>query len=373
MVEQNFCRWGILSTASIGHKNWQAIKLAGNGIVTAVASRNRDAAQNYVEICQANISFEETPRALGSYEALLEDENVDAVYIPLPTGLRKKWVIRAAKAGKHVLCEKPCAVSSDDLQEMIAACADNGVQFMDGVMYMHSSRMNAMRQMLDDPAQIGRIKRIASQFSFYAPDEFKQSNIRTDSDLEPQGCLGDLGWYTIRFALWVMKYQLPTSVSGRILADFQRDGSPSPVPMEFSAELFFENGVSASFYNSFLTQHQQWANVSGTNGLLHVFDFVLPYNNADQEQRQLDFVVSNSDFVVDGCDFSMQNETRRVAVKEASNSADDSQETKLFRCFGNIVLSDQLEPVWSEIALKTQQVMDACLASAHRGGELVQL
>ena len=308
---------------------------------------------------------------MGSYEELLEDENVDAVYIPLPTRLRKQWVIRAAEAGKHVLCEKPCAVSLDDLREMIAACDDNGVQFMDGVMYMHSSRMNVMRKLLDDLAVIGQIKRIASQFSFCAPDEFKQSNIRTNSELEPQGCLGDLGWYTIRFCLWVMKYQLPTRVSGRILTEFHRDGSPQPVPMEFSAELFFENGVSASFYNSFVTQHQQWANVSGTEGMLHVFDYVLPYDNANADKRELDFIISNSDFVVDGCDFAMKNATRRLTVEEASHSSHDSQESNLFRTFGDIVLSGQLDPTWTEIALKTQRVMDACLASARRGGEII--
>lgn len=372
-MNERRCRWGILSTALIGQKNWQAIKLAGNGVVTAVASRNPDSSREYIETCQSNVPFDNKPRALASYQALLDDENVDAVYIPLPTGLRKKWVIRAAEAGKHVLCEKPCAVSSSELQEMIGACADNGVQFMDGVMYMHSSRLDAMRKLLDDSSAIGQIKRIVSQFSFCAPDDFKQNNIRTNSELEPQGCLGDLGWYTIRFILWVMKFQLPARVSGRILSELQRDGSPQPVPMEFSAELFFDNGVSASFYNSFVTQHQQWANVSGTEGLLHVFDFVLPYDNTSADEWELEFIVSQSDFVTEGCDFAMHNSTRRVTVGESSNSSPDSQEAKLFRTFGDIVLSGQLVPKWPEVALKTQKVMDACLTSARRSGEIVEL
>ena len=211
---QSFCRWGILSTASIGHKNWQAIKQSGNGVVTAVASRNRKTSQQYIDFCQSKVGFDKTPRAWGNYEELLEDDNVDAVYIPLPTGLRKQWVIRAAEAGKHVLCEKPCAVSLADLQEMIAACADNGVQFMDGVMYMHSARLNSIRRVLEDPTMIGQLKRIASQFSFCAPDEFKTGNIRTNSELEPHGCLGDLGWYNIRFALWAMNYKMPKCVTG---------------------------------------------------------------------------------------------------------------------------------------------------------------
>jgi predicted dehydrogenase len=92
---------------------------------------------------------------------------VDAVYVPLPTGLRKEWVVRAAKAGKHVVCEKPCAVNAVILEEMLSACRKNNVQFMDGVMFMHSQRLARVRETLDDGASVGQIKRIvvAIQFS----------------------------------------------------------------------------------------------------------------------------------------------------------------------------------------------------------------
>src|ERR1044071_2954397 len=104
-------RWGILSTAQIGRKNWKAIRHSGNGRIVAVASRSLENSRRFIAQCQADAPFEPAPRALGSYEELLAAADVDAVYIPLPTGLRKEWVIRAAEAGKHVLCEKPCAVS----------------------------------------------------------------------------------------------------------------------------------------------------------------------------------------------------------------------------------------------------------------------
>jgi predicted dehydrogenase len=370
-VSNAVCRWGILSTATIGHKNWQAIKLSGNGVVAAVASRSEQHAQSFIDDCQALVPFEVTPKAVGSYEALLADDQIDAVYVPLPTGLRKPWVILAAEAGKHVLCEKPCAVNATDLRDMIEACESNGVQFMDGVMYMHSRRLAAIRQQLIQPNVVGKIKRIASQFSFNAPEEFKTDNIRTDSRLEPHGCLGDLGWYTIRFALWVMDFKMPSQVSGRILSELQRGNSPEPVPMEFSGELLFANGVSASFYNSFLTQHQQWANVSGTEGMLHVFDFVLPYANVDATPQELKFLVSNSEFITDGCDFSMNNVTRTITTQEASHSNSSSQETKLFRKFADIVIQDSPDSYWPAVALKTQIVLDACFESARNGGELV--
>jgi len=149
-----------------------------------------------------------------------------------------------------------------ELEEMLAACRKNKVQFMDGVMFMHSDRLPLMRRALDESGKVGQIKRIASHFSFLAAPEFMTSNIRASSDLEPLGALGDLGWYNTRFTLWAMNYQLPTHVTGRILTAGKRPDSSLDVPLEFSAELWFPGGVSASYYCSFVTQIQQWANIS---------------------------------------------------------------------------------------------------------------
>ena len=372
-MSDQVCRWGFLSTASIGRKNWQAIKLSGNGVIAAVASRSKASAQAFIDECQTNVPFETAPTAHESYDDLIEDPNVDAVYIPLPTGMRKEWVIKAANAGKHVLCEKPCAANFDQLQEMIEACQTNNVQFMDGVMYMHSDRMIAMRAAMEDTGTVGAIKRITSQFSFNAPPEFKESNIRTHSDMEPHGCLGDLGWYTIRFSLWVMNYAKPLKVRGTILDEHKRDDSPDAVPMEFSGDILFEDGVSASFYNSFQTQHQQWANVSGTNGFLHTFDFVLPYKNVEDEDPQLKFYLSNSEFKETGCDFEMKNFTREVSLSEGSHSTDNSQETRLFRKFGELAMSGTPDNFWPEASLKTQKILDLCFQSARNGGGWIEV
>ena len=99
------CRWGFMSTAEIGQKNWLAIRNSGNAIVAAVASRSIDSSNDFIDRCQSGVPFDERPRAVEGYENLLSDESIDAVYIPLPTGMRKEWVIRAANAGKHVMCE----------------------------------------------------------------------------------------------------------------------------------------------------------------------------------------------------------------------------------------------------------------------------
>lgn len=362
------CRWGILSTAEIGQKNWLAIANAGNATVTAVASRTPEKSQSFIDLCQDSRPISPSPTAYGSYEELLNDDQVDAVYIPLPTGMRHQWVIAAANAGKHVLCEKPCATDSHQLQEMIAACKANNVQFMDGVMYMHTQRLAEMRKIIDDGNRIGDLKRIAMQFSFNGGQEFLDGNIRTNAELEPHGCLGDLGWYTIRFALWAMNYEMPTRVTGRILSQFHREESPAPTPLEFSAELFFPGGVTASFYNSFVTHHQQWAVINGTQGFIHVKDFVLPYLN-----NSLQFTVSNADFKANGCDFVMENHERVHSVPEYANSHETAQETKLFRTFSNLVLEGTPDPEWPERSLKTQEVLDACFRSANQNGEPVEL
>src|SRR5437868_61606 len=206
------CRWGILGTATIARKNWKAIHNAPSATLLAVASRDRGRAQHFINECQAHTPFATVPAACGSYEELLNRADIDAVYMPLPTAVRKEWVLRAAETGKHILCEKPCAVSSADLCEMLDGCRRNHVQFMDGVMFMHSRRLTLMRRVLDEQQAVGAIRRVTSQFSFKASDEFLSGNIRVQSNLEPLGCLGDLGWYNIRFSLWAMTEQMPLRV-----------------------------------------------------------------------------------------------------------------------------------------------------------------
>ncbi|MFG0294511.1 MAG: Gfo/Idh/MocA family protein [Maioricimonas sp. JB045] len=365
-MSERECRWGILGAAEIARKNWKAIWNSGNSRLVAVASRSADRAAGFISDCQRQAAFDPVPEVCSSYEDLLARDDIDAVYIPLPTGVRKEWVIRAAESGRHVLCEKPCAPNASDLAEMIDACRSNGVQFMDGVMYMHSARMPRMREVLDDGESVGDIKRIATQFSFRAPDEFFSANIRASAELEPLGCLGDLGWYTLRFILWTMNWQNPTKVYGRLLSSVG-DG-PNPVPTEFSGELFFEGGVSASFYCSFLTEHQQWGHVSGTKGFLQVSDYVLP--NCGGE---VSFDIGNAVYSMHGCDFVMQPGRRTVTIPEFSNSFANAQESNLFRTFADLVLSGTPDSFWADIALQTQQVMDACLASAQQDGAGVEL
>src|SRR5438445_4225464 len=163
-MNEHALRWCILGTAQIARKNWRAIRDSGN-LIVAVASRDLERSRRFIAECQAEAPFETVPEAYGSYEGLLASPAVDAVYIPLPTGLRKEWVLRAAAAHKHIVCEKPCAVSVADLREMLEACRRQQVQFVDGVMFMHSRRLERLREVLDDGKSVGEVRRIASAFS----------------------------------------------------------------------------------------------------------------------------------------------------------------------------------------------------------------
>jgi len=362
-MNRNKLRWGILGTANIAQKNWKAIYNSGNATVTAVASRALERSRTFIKNRQAEVPMEQVPRAFGSYAELLAAPDVDAVYIPLPTGLRKEWVLRAAAAGKHIVCEKPCAATVPDLDEMLEVCRKHKVQFIDGVMFMHSRRLQTLRDVLNSAEGVGAIKRITSAFTFGSTAEFFRRNIRTQAALEPLGCLGDLGWYCIRLALWVMDWKMPTRVSGQMLSQFARPDNPIPVPTDFSGELFFDNEVSAAFYCSFNAANQQWAKISGDQGYLELDDFVLPFHGTE-----LEFRTQKSVFVVNGCDFKMEPHSKSFKVPEPSHGDPHAQESNLFRNFSNQVLSGSSNDLWPEIALKTQRIACACLKSARQDG-----
>ena len=367
-TDESICRWGIMGTADIARKNWKAIRLSGNGRITAVASRGAASARQFIDQCGDEVPLNPKPSPVVGYDALLRRDDVDAVYIPLPTAMRRHWVIAAAEAGKHVLCEKPVALDAREAAEMIAACQTHGVQFMDGVMFNHSSRLPALRQSLGGDQGCGRLRRITSHFTFSGDVEFQRSNIRVHSQLEPHGCLGDLGWYNLRFILWVMDYALPESVTARRISELQGQESEAAVPAEFAAELSFGGGVSASFYCSFLTENQQIAIISGDRGYLAVDDFVLPFYGAE-----LAWTLNRHVLEIDNCRWNMGRHTQQRAVSEYASGEANAQEVNMMRRFGQIVLSGRLDPHWPEIALKTQRVLDACVQSAAADGRPVPL
>ncbi|WP_404309140.1 Gfo/Idh/MocA family protein [Neorhodopirellula lusitana] len=378
-MTKSICRWGFLGAAQIARKNWKAVRMSGNSVVAAVASRDIERAESFIHDCSMecppvifNSDEEATltrPVALGSYEELLQRDDVDAVYIALPTALRKKWVIAAAEAGKHVICEKPVAVHGDDADEMIQACRDAGVGFMDGVMFDHSARLPEMRHSMQDEHRFGKLRRIQTHFSFCADDSFQQSNIRANAELEPHGCLGDLGWYCIRMSLWANQFQMPIAVSGRSTATLDE----GKVPSEFQGELRFENDVTAGFFCSFLCASQQNATFTGDRGYIAMDDFVLPFVDAEVKWQ-----VQTHDLQIDNCRWNFGRHSTSHAVKEHASGEVDSQEVRMIRNFATDVLqnSHHIAPGSvhaADIALKTQRVLDALRRSDIEFGNWVSL
>ena len=132
--------WGILSTAKIGRRAMiPALKTSKFAQVAAIASRDAGKAKDFANEFNIPVSY-------GDYQALLNDRSIDVIYNPLPNHLHKPWTIRAAEAGKHILCEKPLALNPTECREMIAAAKTNGVQLMESFMYRHHPRIKAARK-----------------------------------------------------------------------------------------------------------------------------------------------------------------------------------------------------------------------------------
>lgn len=155
-------RFGILGCAEIARKVARAITLAPNSTIYAVASRSLEKASKFA----ADNSFPTETKLYGSYDALLDDPEVDAVYVPLPTSLHIHWAVVAARKGKHLLLEKPVAMNVAEFDEIVRACTENGVQFMDGTMWMHHPRTAKMKEFLSDNGRFGDLKAVRD-FSFH--------------------------------------------------------------------------------------------------------------------------------------------------------------------------------------------------------------
>ena len=155
----------------------------------AVASRNLEAAATFAEQWDIPLSF-------GNYEALLAMPEIEAVYIPLPNALHHEWAIKAAEAGKHILCEKPLALTVAEVDSMIAAARSNGVTLLEAVVYQMHPQLAKLQAVLAD-GLIGQLKVIRAWFGFTLPEG--ATNIRLDKSLGG-GCLWDVGSYPVSFA-----------------------------------------------------------------------------------------------------------------------------------------------------------------------------
>jgi xylose dehydrogenase (NAD/NADP) len=257
-------RWGIISTADIGAKRViPAIHHSQNGEVAAVASRDPRRARAFA---RAN----GIPTAYGSYEELLADPDIDAVYNPLPNHLHAEWSIRAAEAGKATLCEKPFASDAAEAQEMVDAFAERGILLAEAFMYRFHPRTRRIKEMIGDEA-IGDVQIIHAAFSFDIDDE---DDIRLKREMAG-GALMDVGCYCINVMRFVTGEE-PDRASAQ--AEF---GARSGVDERLVGTLGFPSGVLGVFDCSVRTPDRQMVEIRGTKGRIVVdLAFVPPEDEA---------------------------------------------------------------------------------------------
>lgn len=261
-------RWGLLSTAHINRRLIPAIRASQRGQLVAVASRSQADADAYA-------ARWDIPRAFGAYEAMLASDAIDAVYISLPNHLHCEWTLRALAHGKHVLCEKPFALTLDEVDRMIDASASAGRVLAEAFMYRHHPQMKALGEWVRE-GRIGEVALASSVFSFILNDA---ANIR----LRPEtggGALWDIGVYPVSFAQYVMG-----GPPLRVMAE-QRLGETG-VDMVFAGQMVYANGAIAQISASFRSTFYSFAEVFGSEGRLTLNrPFVL---GSDGTQRQLLF------------------------------------------------------------------------------------
>lgn len=321
----NTVTWGIISTAKIGTEQViPAIQQAGNCTVKGIASRTKEKAQQAAD----KLAIAD---AYGSYQDLLEDPSIDAIYNPLPNHLHVSETIKALEAGKHVLCEKPIALDSDGAQELIDAAEKYpNLKVMEAFMYRFHPQWIRAKSMVDN-GKIGKLQTIESFFSYYNDDP---DNIRNKADIGGGGLM-DIGCYCISLSRFLFGRE-PDEVVGRWKIDpaFGTDYLASGI-------LDFNSGTSA-FTCSTQTAPNQRVNIVGTKGRI-VID--IPFN-APTDKKTLIWLYRDGD-------------------KEEIEFPPVNQYTLQAKAFANAILNDSPVPTPLEDALNNMKVIDAFRKSSR--------
>ncbi|OQP54304.1 NAD-binding protein [Niastella yeongjuensis] len=260
-------RWGILSTAKIARE--KVIPAMQTGVyceIVAIASRKKEQAQETANKLGIPVVY-------GSYEELLNDKNIDAVYIPLPNHMHVEWTLKAIQAGKHVLCEKPIALSAEQATQLIQAAGENPqLKVMEAFMYRFHPQWVQAKKLVDD-GRIGPLKTIHSFFSYYNADP---NNIRNQKDLGGGGMM-DIGCYCVSLARFLFDSE-PVRVLGHVTTDpvLQTDTMTSGI-------LEFTNGTATFTCSTQLMPYQR-VQIMGTEGRIEI---EIPFNAPPNQVTRL--------------------------------------------------------------------------------------
>jgi predicted dehydrogenase len=325
-------RLGILSTADIARsKVVPAMQRADRCEVVAIASR--DAARAGAVADELGI-----PHAHGSYEALLADPDVEAVYIPLPNHLHAEWTIAAARAGKHVLCEKPLALTADDAQRAVDVCRAERVRVMEAFMYRLHPSWVAVRQLVA-AGRIGRLLAVESWFSYYNDDPRNIRNIREFGG----GALYDIGCYSVNLSRMLFGGE-PTRVRATSVLD-----PTNGTDVLTSGILEFGDGV-ATFTCSTRAEDDQRVHVYGTEGRISIG---IPFNIPPDRPTEV--------YLTAGGDPPVAPHTEVLTFEPADPYTVETQQ------FAAAVLDDLPTPVPPEDAVANLRVIEQILRAAGSG------
>jgi predicted dehydrogenase len=326
-------RWGVLSTADIGQRKWiPGVRRAPQqrGEIVAIASRDGATAARVAP----DLGI---PRAHDSYEALLADPEVEAVYIPLPNHLHLEWALAAAKAGKHVLCEKPLALTSADAEQMVAAAREAGVLLMEAFMYRLHPSWQAVRELIAS-GRIGRLQTVQSWFSYYNDDPRNIRNIRDAGG----GALLDIGCYCVN-----LSRMLHGAEPERVEASIVRDPDME-VDVVTSALLVFPGGGTATFTVSTRSETDQRVHIYGTEGHISIG---IPFNIPPDRPTQI--------FVTQGGDAPVAPNVERLTFETADPYGVEAD------AFAAAVLDGAPLPVPPEDAVANLRVLERIVEAAE--------
>lgn len=243
--------WGLLSTAKINRALIKPLNASKRTRLLAIASRSQSSADAYAREWKI-------PRAYGSYEALLADSDIDVVYNPLPNHLHAEWTIKALRAGKHVLCEKPLALSLSEVDAMAAAVNETGKVLAEAFMYRHHAQTLKVKEVVDSGI-LGRLQLIKSAFTFTLT---REGNFRFVKEMGG-GSIWDVGCYPISFSRMLVGEE-PVEVFG-----WQVEG-PGGGDESFIGQMRFANGVHAQFDSGFKSPSRSFVEIVGTDAVLKI-------------------------------------------------------------------------------------------------------
>ena len=244
-------KWGLISTARINRALIKPLRASERNELVAVASRTQESADSYAGEWKI-------PRAFGSYQAMLDDPEIDVVYNSLPNSLHAEWTINALHAGKHVLCEKPLATSLEDVDAMIKAAQESGCHLTEAFMYRHHPQTERVKQMVDDGA-VGKVQVIKGEFTFNIDSE---ENVRLYPELGG-GSIWDVGCYPISYTRYILGSE-PEEVFG-----WQVNGKKG-VDEVFSGQMRFPGGELTQFDSGFRSPYRSRIEIVGSEGILLV-------------------------------------------------------------------------------------------------------